>query len=154
MREQWLIHDYYDHVGEPASLTVSVDDIDSLDRQLSVHYTTRFSKLFNANTALNYEDNASWIKGFEFQGARLSSHYTLNTSDLWSSIETGPGVKLVSRFGSLNRSYRVSGGKVQVETELTMPRQRIELSDIKDFNRFIDLVTNEAAFRVWGQTDR
>ena len=89
--------------------------------------------------------------GIHTEGVHVRSTYRYDLGDYWQLSDTGAEVELSSPYGNFERTYSEEQGKVVVRTELRLPTQRVEPEDFKRFNRFIDLVHQEAAIRFWGR---
>ncbi|MBN7796854.1 DUF3857 domain-containing protein [Parahaliea mediterranea] len=163
-RLSWLSQEYSDTVATPIRQDFRVDRLHFLEAVVEIGSTSEFAPMLDVTEPLNYTDYASWIRsfarslyadnryrGFEFEGVRLSSEYHFDFDGHWAQPELGPEVELVSNYGSIRRDWDFLEGKVVVKTLLNMPKQYINLEQVGEFNRFLDLVIQETMIRIWAK---
>lgn len=159
---EWLESEYSSTIGPPAAQEFEVQYLDELSPLFTVRSHSTYAPLVDPGEALDYEDSAFWLRsfaasvksdnkydGFYFPGARIQSKSSFDLNGLWESPEPGPTVSLQTEYGDFQRTYEESGDTLRVHTALTMSARWIAVSEVDQFNRFLDLVFQESRIRFW-----
>lgn len=86
---------------------------------------------------------------YEFPGVLVTSTYSFDVDERWRIGYTGGKVNLASPFGTLVRSQRRNGDHgVVFESRLHLPARRIEVGELPDFNRFLEMLKRESRMRI------
>lgn len=163
-RVEWLTEQYKEVVGEPLELQVSVENTEEIELPLVVTSEAKFDSNLQADAALNYQEYAYFIRqlveyrksenqhyDYHFDGMHLTGQHQFRISKHWNDFEAGSSVVLNSRFGIMTRTFTPVGEVIHVSTSIKMPNQVIRLGELHDFNRFLDLVSDETRIRIWGR---
>ena len=84
---------------------------------------------------------------YRFIGKKYSARSEFQLPEGTIINYTGPSLEFETKYGSLNRRYIISKNVVIVETDLSMPHSKIAVSELPQFNRFLELVYENA--RIW-----
>lgn len=139
---------------------------DGMDENLIFTSVTTFDPILETNENAYYVENDAWIY-FEldsmqlsnehydewFSGLNVTSSYTFDLSDSpWRLTLYPPILNYQHDFGSLVRTVKALNNKsVRVETQLTIPAQKIAVDDIPYFNQFLDKLKSETDIGFTGK---
>jgi transglutaminase-like putative cysteine protease len=159
-RERWLLEDYRSVMTDKVTPSVQLQGLDQPQSLVVMTSTTEFSKAFNPTELTSFSEIDPWLRDlaknskttnshypFAFQGLNYHSQlsYQLNQGKRIGNL--GPEIDYVSPWGSFHRYYRKDETSITAYTELKMPRAAIPVEKVAEFNRFLDLSSQET--RIW-----
>ncbi|MCV2403790.1 DUF3857 and transglutaminase domain-containing protein [Marinomonas sp. C2222] len=161
-QHEWLKEQYQQNIADIE--TVKTGIISGFEGDYStfmVGSSLSFEPFLSTDTHLVYTEPDNWLASelrmnklenefdaYTFNGVKYTSHYTIDISSHWTPIKPSPRLSLSSKFGELKRDSYIKNNTLYIETTLTIPWQRIELSDQVDFNKFIEVLRELQAIRV------
>lgn len=159
-RERWLLEDYRNVMTDKVTPSVLLAGLELPTSPLVMTSTTEFRNAFDPAAFTRFVEIDPWLRELSRNSKTVNTHYPLSFQglDYQSRLtyqlnpgrrvkNTGPKLDYVSPWGSLHRHYRDDGGSVTVYTTLQMPRAEIPVDDLSQFNRFLELATQET--RIW-----
>lgn len=159
-REQWLLEDYRNIMGDKVSPSLRLAGLDHPSFPLVISSTTEFRNAFDPAQMTHIVEVDPWLRdlarsvkttnsryAYSFQGIDFQSQITYRLNSGARIDNLGPKVDYQSLWGSFHRYYRKERDRVTVYTELKMPRAEIPVNDIAEFNRFLELTGEET--RIW-----
>ncbi|MCG7588306.1 hypothetical protein MHN01_21940, partial [Photobacterium sp. OFAV2-7] len=85
-------------------------------------------------------------------GLKLRTEYLYDTNGIWKITKIPPVLNFKHNFGSLRRQVELTPSKkLIITTDVEIPEQRIEQSQLEKFNRFLDLLKQESMMRFNGK---
>jgi hypothetical protein len=168
-RTRFLIDGYERAIGDQdGSPEFEVDNLDTFDRDLVVRSEKRYPELVREDAALDYTERLGWLMDlldeaqsdnreypFQFSGLSYAEDSTFDPGNHWSlSPDTVPVVRFRSRFGEVDRTSEIEGGRLVVHTAVRLPRASIEPRDLEAFARFVQAVRDNTLIQVRGALTR
>lgn len=163
-RNQWLIDSYKEKVAEKADVKFSVDGLQDVELAVVIKSESSHPPLIDTNDSLDYAESDAWLadeledaripnKRYEYNvpGFHVISKTIWDVSRLWA-IKTLPAeTELKNEFGSMVRRVKAfDKGRVQIITEVKVPRRLVPPNDIERFNKFISLLKRESTIHLYG----
>ncbi|MGD0959767.1 MAG: DUF3857 domain-containing protein [Methylomonas sp.] len=160
-RDRWLLEDYRSVVmNDKVTPSLQLQGMDQAHSSVVMTSTTEYRNVFNPAQLTNFNDLDQWLINLAKNSKSTNTHYpyTFQGIDYQSQItyrlnpgktvnNLGPKLDYVAPWGSLHRYYRKNDTSVTAFTELKIPRTIIPVEKISEFNRFIDLSSQET--RIW-----
>jgi len=159
-RDRWLIEDYRSVMSDKLTPTVRLQGLDQPNSLVVMTSTTEFRNAFNLSQLTNFSELDPWLRDivksskttnshypYTFQGLNYQSQLTYKLNQGKRINNLGPAVDYDSAWGSFHRYYRKTDTSVTAFTELKMSRAVIPVEKIVEFNRFLDLSSQET--RIW-----
>jgi len=159
-RDRWLIEDYRSVMSDKLTPTVRLQGLDQPNSLVVMTSTTEFRNAFNPSQLTNFSELDPWLRDivksskttnshypYTFQGLNYQSQLTYKLNQGKRINNLGPAVDYDSAWGSFHRYYRKTDTSVTAFTELKMSRAVIPVEKIVEFNRFLDLSSQET--RIW-----
>lgn len=161
---KWLKKTYRDLVSSRAEPKFEVESVDEMDVDLKIKSVTKYPPFVDVADKLSYTEYDNWLKDEldslflrnEYypqlnQGFRYKAKMSIHLGSLWRGSRETAEINLVHRFGSMKRNVTsMTLEKMEVETEVLIPRQLISITDIPKFNKFLSLINNHAPISVGG----
>jgi transglutaminase-like putative cysteine protease len=163
-QQRWLLENYQDVMGNRGAPDIKISGLERPDSPIEIATTTEFRDIFNFNISLSrpngYSDIDYWLIDLAQRLAITNTHYSYQrkgidyqsefTYELPSGKKTtniGPKLDYESVWGQFHRYYRDNGSSVTVHTDLKIPNVEVPVTEIADFNRYLDLIRLQT--RVW-----
>lgn len=163
-RDQWLIDNYKNVVAQKADVKFSVAGLQNVADSIELRSESTHPPLVDTEDSLDYAEVDAWVdnelddvkipnKIYEYNvsGVHIISETIWDISQLWTLKSLPAETELKHEFGSmLRRVQTLSTGKVQITTELKIPRRVVAPKDIERFNKFIGMIKRESSIRLHG----
>lgn len=163
-RDQWLIDNYKSDVAAKADVSFSVEGLQDVTLPVVIMSESTHPPLIDTGDSLDYSEGDAWVakeledamipnKIYEYNvpGLHVVSKTVWDISRLWS-IKTLPAeAELKGEFGSMLRRVKaLDNGRVQITTEVKLPRRLVQPNDIERFNKFVSLLKRESSIYLYG----
>jgi len=163
-RYQKLLERYQSAISDQVKPKFKVSGIADTSKDLVIRNNTQHSPFTEADQDLDYSEADAWLKKaledstldnklYEYQtaGMWVTSKVTWDISALWKTKALPAELSLNNAFGSLERQVkRLDSGKIEITTELKIPRQLVPAKDLTKFNRYIKLLEKERTLHGTG----
>lgn len=162
---RWASEQYRETVSDLAEPVFEFQGIEQVGEDVQVSSVTEFLALADVQDDLNYAEKDAWVwdeieslyvknklYGVFFPGLRIESDYQIDTAGHWILANGGPNVTFVHDYGTMMRTISIEGqDKVEVATRVEIPSRQVAVSEIKEFNKFLDLLKRESAISISGK---
>jgi len=167
--KELLVEQYQDLVTDSVTPEIKFDEISNMMHDYTVESKTVFDAFLDIDSDLNYYEIESWLNStlknyvvsnkhydIKIYGSELISKYRVDFIDIWDVDQVGADLKLVSKYGELTRTYKVSKDKsvVDVETHLKLPSIVLKKEEFEDYNKFISAIYDNTKLRFFGTVDK
>lgn len=159
-RDRWLLENYRSVMTDKVIPSVQLQGLDQPKSSVVMTSTTEFRNAFNPVQLINFNELDLWLRDlvknsktanthypYAFQGLNYQSQLTYKLNPGKRIDNLGPKLDYDSVWGSFHRHYRKNETSITAFTELKMPRAVIPVEKISEFNRFLDLASQET--RIW-----
>lgn len=164
-RSRWALEQYRDVVSELVEPTFKFQGLEHVDEVVRIHSQAEYAGLIDPERDLNYLDLDAWIrdeiedvyvrnKVYEvfFPGLRVESTYQLAAAGHWTLNGGGPTISFVHDFGTMTRRITSKDtDTVRILTQIEIPARQLAVRDIREFNKFLDLIKRESVISVLGK---
>lgn len=164
-RLAWAIEDYQEQVSDRVEPEFDFEGTDSLKPEVTIRSTAEYDQLLRTGEPLSYVEYSAWLtqeiyslylenteRDEQFPGLRVTTKHRFDVGAAWSLTILTPEFEFTHSFGSMVRQVeRLEDGRLEVVTELKIPRQTVSKADISQFNSFLDLLVRESKIRFAGK---
>ena len=163
---EWLTQLYQESVAESSSPAFAISGEEDLDAPLIIRSTTAYEPTSDPEEELSYTEAAYWVRdiahslkvnnthyGAHFPGFRAKSSIEFKFNNLWQDVSGTAHVDFDSKYGEMRRKFISGEDSLRVATSVTVPERFIAADEIEDFNRFLDLIRDEAIFTLYGEAN-
>ncbi len=158
---KWVEELYSDIVSEGSVPDVSISGVSDLDKNIEITTKTVYEPYFEPEAEISLVEYDAWIQNelnrleLEnsvyselFRGAHVVSSYQFTIPKRWKLESLPADLKLETQYGSLVRETKVVADNIiQVNSTLLMPAKSVELEQIAEFNKTLDVFKSESVIR-------
>ncbi len=153
-----LLETYQNTISDEVKPRFSVTGLE--DREMSVVITSsaNYKPFLKPKQDLNYTEADAWLKKvlddstidnkrYEYQtsGVWINSQVVWDISANWKTKALPASLNLSNKYGELTRAVkRLGAGKIQIDTELKIPRRLVASDELEAYNKFINLLRSES----------
>ncbi|MBI3320810.1 MAG: DUF3857 and transglutaminase domain-containing protein [Candidatus Omnitrophica bacterium] len=162
---RWASEQYRKTVSDLAEPVFEFQGIEQVGEDVRLSSVTEFEALADVEDDLNYAENDAWVLdeieslyvknklyGVFFPGLRIESNHQIDTAGHWILVSGGPNVTFIHDYGAMTRTISIEGkDKAKVATRIEIPSRQVAVSEIKEFNKFLDLLKRESAISISGK---
>ena len=160
-KEEYLVDLYQDYVSDGAQPDILVKGIESLADDIEIMTEYEYESYLDMDERISVISYEPWIdfelnsysfenKTFEtnYSGSKVSSVVNISLPKNWE-IESYPAsLKLVATYGTLIRKVQSTpGGGFTATTTLELPAGAVEASRISNFQKMIEIFSEQALLR-------
>jgi hypothetical protein len=169
-RLRWAEDDYRRTANEAARPTFAFQTLSNPSIPFSIRSTWTFPPVSSLETSDHFAGLDPWLLAYArglksenrhhpypMRGLRLRSRHSFEICDRYQAGWHGPELDMRSEFGFLTRRYQIAPGRVEVLTQLELPRRTLQPAEIERFNRFVERALEQTPIRFgigWSQNTR
>lgn len=139
--------------------------LNKMEAEVTVTSKADYEPFIEPQKHLDFQDAASWVRNeisstkiktqyydAKVDGVSVNSTYSLDVGPNWSLTRLPPSLNLRFKYGALTRTVKkLNSKKIAVITTLSIPSQRVKVSEIEKFNEYMDLLYTEASMPIQGE---
>lgn len=159
-----LLEDYKRTVSDQVNPEFQVQGLEDTSMDVTITSNANYKPFLKPGQDLNYIEDDAWLKKeldlyhirnkiYEFPtvGLWIHSKVIWDLSQNWKIKAPPANLRLKHKYGTMVRDVqRLKSGKLEINTELKLPRRLIASSEIQGFNQFLDLLEKESRLNVTG----
>lgn len=164
-RLAWAVEDYQGQVSDLVEPVFEFEGADTLGPEMTISSSAQYGQLLSPGEPLSYFEYSAWLtqeiyslyledagRDEQFPGLHVTTTHRFDVGPAWSLTALTPELEFSHAFGSMTRRVeRLKDDRLQLVTELKIPRQRVRKTDIGQFNGFLDLMVRESKIRFAGK---
>ena len=161
--QDWALEDYQSTVSDSVSPDFRISGIDDINDSISVSWETFYENIVDTTQNLSYIEASPWLDqvaqslirdntvyGYRFPGLMYDGKAEVSVSGRWDLDHAGPDIEIDTRFGTFRRTHTIKGQRVVIETSVRAPAAMIDVEEIPNLTRFLNVVAGESHLRVVG----
>lgn len=167
-RKDWIVENYQSNIADSVSPDFQFEGVQGMGNKVRIKSQVKYDAFLDKGQDFNFEEYDGWLRDelsssivetkyydAQIEGLSVHSVYTIDSGPNWNINRLPANQNFESEYGSMVRkSRKLSDNKIEVMTSLTIPRQKLLVEQIKNFNEFIEVLYAQSKLVMHGKESR